>query len=162
MKINLSNMRICWWEDEQGNVLELEEDRLPTDEEKEKYSYYHFEFPCQLHHSISHYGYHPRGVQRFLIKLPIIGKQLKKKIGKTHKHLGTFNTTFTCGSDCIVAMVNSGDYTLEQAIWIYANSCERCMNALEFKYLNGKSGYAEYSEEWKKCNTECDFCKGEE
>jgi hypothetical protein len=33
------------------------------------------------------------------------------------------------------------------------------MNALEFKYLNGKAGYAEYSEEWLKCNTECDFCK---
>ena len=56
-------------------------------------------------------------------------------------------------------MVNSGDFTLEQAIWVYANSCERCMNALCYKYLNGADGYPEYSEEWKKCNTFCDFCK---
>lgn len=161
MKIDLTRMRVSWWEDEEGNVLALEDDRLPTDEEKEKYPYYHFEFPCQIHHRISHYGYHPTGVQRFLIKLPVIGKRLKKKLGKTHRELGTFSTTFNAGSDCIVAMVNSGDYTLGQAIWIYTNSCERCMNALCYKYLDGKDGYEEYSEEWQKCNTECDFCRGE-
>ena len=59
------------------------------------------------------------------------------------------------------AMVNSGDFTLEQAIYVYANSCERCMNSLLYKYLDGKDGYPEYSEEWKKCNTQCDFCINE-
>ena len=58
-------------------------------------------------------------------------------------------TTYGSGQDCIVAMVNSGDFTLEQAIWVYANACERCMNALCYKYLDGKEGYEEYSEEWK-------------
>ena len=162
MKIDVSKMKHFWWEDAQGNILELEEGRLPTEEEREKYRYYHSEFPCQLHHNISVYDYHPKGIYKFLIKLPIIGKRVKKKIGKTFRDICTFNTTYRSGSDCIVAMVNSGDYTLEQAIWVYANSCERCMNALCFKYLNGKDGYAEYSAEWLECNTECDFCKGEQ
>ena len=159
MKIDVSKMKLFWWEDENGNVLELDEDRLPTESEMEIYKYYHREFPCILTHAISVYDYHPRGVYKFLIKLPIVGERIKRKIGKTFKDIYAFNTTYSGGSDCIVAMVNSGDYTLEQAIWIYANSCERCMNALCFKYLNGKEGYEEYSDEWIKCNTVCDFCK---
>lgn len=161
MKIDVSKMRHFWWEDENGNVLELEDNRMPTEKEKEQYRYYHSEFPCQLHHEIRVYDYRPKGVQKFLIKLPIIGKRVKNKIGKTFRDVCTFSTTYKSGSDCIVAMVNSGDYTLEQAIWVYANSCERCMNALCFKYLNGKEGYEEHSDEWVKCNTICDFCKGE-
>ena len=159
MKIDVSKMRRFWWEDEQGNVLQLENDRMPTEQEKEKYCFYHSEFPCELHHNISVYDYHPKGVQKLLIKLPIIGDKIKKKLGKTFRRIGTFNTGYRSGSDCIVAMVNSGDFTLEQAIWVYANSCERCMNVLLYKYLNGADGYPEYSEEWKKCNTFCDFCK---
>lgn len=58
----------------------------------------------------------------------------------------------------ILAMVNSGDFTLSEAIIVYAESCERCMNALIFKYTNGEDGYAEYSEEWQKCGTSCKFC----
>lgn len=159
MKIDLSKMKHFWWEDEQGNILDLPKYGSPSNEQKEQYCFYHSEFPCQISHEISHYGYHPTKMQRFLIKLPIIGKRVKQKIGKTFRSLGTFNTTYTCGGDCIVAMVNSGDYTLEQAIWVYTHSCERCMNVLEFKYLKGKEGYAEYSDEWLKCNTVCDFCK---
>lgn len=163
MKIDVTKMKKIWWEDGQGNVLKLENGRAPTEEEKEKYPYYHRQFPCQLQHEISVYGYHPKGrIQKLLIKLPIIGKKIKRKIGKTFSNLCTFNTTYNCGHDCIVAMVNSGDYTLEQAIWVYANSCERCTNALAYKYLNGTDGYEEYSDEWKKCNTVCDFCRGEQ
>ena len=158
MKINLNEMRHFWWEDAEGNILELEHGRLPTEEEKERYCYYHSEFPCRLFHEVSRYDYNPKGIQKFLIKLPIIKKYVKKKLGKTFIDLGAFTTTYRGGSDCIVAMVNSGDYTLEQAIWVYANACERCMNALCYKYLDGKDGYAEYSEEWDKCGTSCDFC----
>lgn len=63
--------------------------------------------------------------------------------------------------DCVLAMANSGDYTLQEAMVVYANACERCMNVLAYKYLNGKDGYEEFSEEWKKANTVCDFCKDE-
>lgn len=73
-----------------------------------------------------------------------------------------FTNVVTIGHEhaqrCIVAMVNSGDYTLEQAIYVFGHCCERCMNVLLHKYLNGEDGYAEYSEEWQNTNTKCKFC----
>ena len=87
MKIDVSKMRHFWWEDEQGNVLQLENDRMPAEQEEEKYCFYHSEFPCELHHNISVYDYHPKGVQKLLIKLPIIGDKIKKKLAK---HLGKY------------------------------------------------------------------------
>lgn len=66
------------------------------------------------------------------------------------------------GTDALLmAMANSGDYTLSEAILIYARACERCSNVLWNKYIGGGEGYEEYSEEWKKVNTVCDFCNGE-
>ena len=62
---------------------------------------------------------------------------------------------------CIVAMVNSGDYELDEAIVVMATACERCMNVLAYKYLNCEDGYPEYSDEWKRCNTSCEFCENE-
>ena len=88
-------------------------------------------------------------------------KWISKGNDRTFNHICTFSTTYNSGQDCIVAMVNSGDFTLEQAIYVYANSCERCMNVLAYKYLDGKDGYEEYSEEWEKANTVCDFCRKE-
>lgn len=81
--------------------------------------------------------------------------------GTTLTRVISFNTTYGGGQDVILAMVNSGDYTLEEAISVYSSACERCMNVLAYKYTNGADGYAEHSEEWEKCNTECDFCKNE-
>ena len=71
----------------------------------------------------------------------------------------TFNSSWS--EDLAVAIYNnSKDYTLCQAIIIAANCCERCMNSLAHKY--GLSwGYPEFSEEWKKVNTTCEFCKNE-
>ena len=68
--------------------------------------------------------------------------------------------TSNCGwsEDLVLAMYNSKDYTLNQAIIISSTACERCLNALAHKY--GLSwGYAEYSNEWKETNTKCEFCK---
>jgi hypothetical protein len=161
MNIDLSNMRKCWWEDEQGNILDIDSKRVPTNEEIEEYPFYHSCFPCQIHHSVSYYGYHPKGIYKLLIKLPFLKNYVEKKIGKTFRDIVTFNTTYKGGSDCIVAMVNSGDYTLEEAIWVFTTACERCMNVLCFKYLDGKEGYPECSDEWVKCNTICDFCEDE-
>ena len=70
-------------------------------------------------------------------------------------HIGSGN------EDVIIAMVNSGDYTLSEALMLWSKCCERCMNVLAYKYLNGKDGYKEYSEEWLKCPTVCQFCKDE-
>ena len=69
-----------------------------------------------------------------------------------HVHVGGGNEKI------ILSMANSGDYTLSEAIAVYSSSCERCSNVLAWKYTNGQEGYEEFSEEWKKTNTECDFC----
>ena len=63
--------------------------------------------------------------------------------------------------DVVLAMANSGDYSLSEAIAVFGNACERYMNVLAYKYLNGADGYPEYSEEWKKANIVCDFCREE-
>lgn len=155
MKIDLTKMRCTWWEDENGNVYPNTMDEAPPI----GVIYYHRQYPCELNHEIDVYDFHPKGIDKLLIKLPCFKNRVQKRIGRTFKHLATFSSTYGSGGECIVAMVNSGDYTLEQAIWVYANSCERCMNVLLHKYLNGKDGYPEHSEEWNKCNTECDFCR---
>jgi len=67
-------------------------------------------------------------------------------------------TTYGSGEDVIVAMVNKGDYTLSEAILVYSTACERCMNVLQHEYTDGKEGYAEFSDEWHKCNTVCLYC----
>lgn len=49
-------------------------------------------------------------------------------------------------------------YSLDKAIIIASSNCERCMNSLAYEYgLNW--GYKEYSDEWVRCNTCCEFCK---
>lgn len=66
----------------------------------------------------------------------------------------------TWSEDLVLAMANSGDYTLRESILIAANSCERCMNSLAHKY-GIEWGYPEYGEEWQKCGTSCEFCREE-
>ena len=61
----------------------------------------------------------------------------------------------------ILAMVNSGDYTLSEALAVYTSACERCANVLAWKYTNGEDGYPEFSKKWNEANTECDFCRAE-
>ena len=116
-----------------------------------------------MNEELSEFSYRPKNpIIKFLCrKSNRFYKWISKSKARTFNHIYTVSTTYGGGQDCIVAMVNSGDFTLEQAIWVYANSCERCMNALAYKYLDGKDGYPEYSEEWKKCNTVCDFCRDE-
>lgn len=163
MKIDLTKLeKKHWFEDECGNVIE-EKDVDRIIKKGNKRIYYRHCFPLEIHDQIDSYCYHPKNpVIRWLCSKSkrfydfiSIGKE------RTFKTIIDGRTTYGSGQECIVAMVNSGDYTLEQAIWIYANSCERCMNALCYKYLNAKDGYEEYSEQWNKCNTICDFCREE-
>lgn len=60
--------------------------------------------------------------------------------------------------ELIIKMVNSGDYTLTEAMLAVSIACERCLNVLLNKYECSDSGYEEYSEKWYKANTCCDFC----
>lgn len=155
MKINFEKLeKKFWFEDEEGNEVSKEDPKA---------RYYRHSFPLELHEYLDEYCYHPKN--------PII-KFLCRKSRKFHQWVGkgkdkTFKTILDCrttwsgGQDVILAMANSGEFTLEKAIWVYANSCERCMNVLAHKYLNGADGYEEYSDEWKKCGTVCDFCREE-
>ena len=59
----------------------------------------------------------------------------------------------------LVAMVNSGDYDLYEAMAVLARCCERCLNVIWNKYLPDVDGYEEFSEEWYKANTVCEFCE---
>jgi hypothetical protein len=93
------------------------------------------------------------------------GTQLKKKWhlwpkkwdGNGSRPYFSSSTTWN-DERTILAMVNSGDFTLTEAIIAYAESCERCLNVLTHKYTNGEDGYAEHSPEWEKCGTSCKFC----
>lgn len=157
MKIDYSKLKKkSWFEDENGNEVEKNNPNA---------CFYRYCFPLELHDCIDEYCYHPKNlIVKFICsKSKIFYKWISKGKEKTFKRIFTGTTSFGSkwAQDCIVSMVNSGDFTLEQAILVYANSCERCMNSLLYKYLDGKKGYEEFSEEWKRCNTECYFCKGD-
>lgn len=124
--------------------------------------FYRHCFPLEIHDCIDEYCYHPKDpiVKWLCRKSKTFYKLASRGKDRTFKRIWTGGISFgsKMAQDCIVAMVNSGDFTLEQAVWVYANSCERCTNVLLYKYLDGKDGYEEYSTEWKRANTKCDFC----
>lgn len=154
MNIDISMMKKHWFEDAEGNVYE---------EANEKTEFYHSCFPCEISHEIDSYRFHPEGmVQKMLSRIPLFRKILENKHGKTFHPMVTFHTYYGGSQETIVAMVNSGDYTLEQAIWVYTTACERCMNVLAHKYSPElDDGYEEFSDEWYKCGTSCLFCENE-
>lgn len=154
MNIDLSKFKCFWFELEDGTVV----DEIPKD--YDGYVSYWSAFPCQFTEDMYDYIYHPKKwYEKLLLRvMPQLQKKWNVTKGRTFKSVAGFNTTFNGMSDVIVAMVNSGDYTLEQAIWVCAKSCTRCMNVLSDKYL-GRDGYAEHSEEWYECNTKCIFCE---
>ena len=165
MNIDFTKLeRHHWFEDEDGNIYGAMEE-LPDKD----YFTYHVIEPCVYTESIDTFTCHPEYFHKNnpFYQALLWFKPFRKLMLKIHRKDKTFKRLINSNShfgskfsqDCIVAMVNSGDYTLEQAIYVYCNSCERCMNALLYKYLNGADGYPEYSEEWRKCNTECDWCK---
>ena len=152
MKIDLTKLKKkSWFEDAKGNEVSSEDPRV---------MYYKSCFPLKVHKTLDEYCYHPTNpIIKFLSgKIPGFYNFISKNKPKTFKTIFDSVTTYSGGQDCIVAMVNSGDYTLEEAVYIWVNSCERCSNVLENKYLGKEYGYPEYSDKWKKCNTECDFC----
>ena len=174
MKIDLTELNMySWFEDEEGNVYE----NCPSVSlSKDKpYFTYHVAEPLCYSEPVDAYTYHPSYLHernsfyqamlsfkwfrnfmyKWMCKHPDKYSRTFKRIFTGHTHMGKGN------EEIILAMANSGDYTLSEAIYVYAKACERCANALAYKYLNGADGYEEYSEEWKKCNTSCRWCEGE-
>ena len=135
-----------WYEDEDGNIIPFEEGNkeeniIPFEdgvEQLKNIKSRHVCFPLEVREEVWFKG----------------SKRPNDRPDITWStHIGGGN------QDVILAMANSGDYTLAEAMALYASCCERCCNVLAYKYLNGKDGYAEYGEEWKKANTECRYCK---
>lgn len=169
MKIDLTKYKMGhWFEDEEGNVYEPMKQMLPKDK---NYFTYHTINTCAYSHTVDSYTHHPEflheGNSFYHAMLAfkwfrnlMIKRMQKRGEAMTFKRAFSSNVHYGSG-DVIVAMVNSGDYTLGEAIYVYCNACERCMNVLTYKYLNGADGYAEYSDDWKKCNTVCKWCEGE-
>lgn len=168
MKIDLTKLKMFhWFEDEEGNVYECkpDKDNLPDKD----YFTYHVIEPCVYREEVSAFTCHPNyehennRLYQAMLNFKWFYRLMKKKYRKhmTFKPMYGFNTGYSSefSQKCIVAMVNSGDYTLQEAIYVYCHACERCMNVLIYKYLNGADGYEEYSDEWKKCNTVCDWCR---
>lgn len=136
MNIDKNRLKIgLWYTDEDGNYIPYTDLIKP-----EGAVYAHSCFPLELHEAI--------------YKLREDGEYGEKdKVCGFCTHIGRDSGRL------IVAMVNSGDYDLYDAIGVYGTACERCMNVLWNKYFPGEDGYEEFSDEWKKCNTVCDFCR---
>lgn len=159
--------RFHWYEDQDGNIIDISRDG--TTDVIVRYGHgitYHSCFPLEITEHISSYCWRPTTrIQKILCKFKPLYRMLEKRhhTEKTYNHLMDCSTHIGGGNqDIIMAMVNSGDYTLSQALMLYSQSCERCMNVLAYRYLNGADGYEEFSDEWKKCNTVCKFCESEE
>ena len=147
MKIDKSKLPCgIWYEDEEGNIIPFEEGN------KEEYIIPFEDGVEPLKNIKSRHVCFPLEVRE-----EVWFKGSKRNNGKPDI---TWSTLIGGGNqDVILAMANSGDYTLAEAMALYASCCERCMNVLAYKYLDGKDGYEEYSDEWKKCNTVCRYCK---
>lgn len=186
MEIDKSKLKLgIWYEDENGNLIKPEDDLAC--EAPEGARTYHSCFPLQITEHV--YVVHGKAEKeackhkrKYWKKDTGLIRGLKGHIctncgcSQTRKWWQPWGRKWDYGTgtvplidlrtsigggnqDVVMAMVNSGDYTLQEALVVYSTACERCMNVLAYKYLNGADGYEEYSDEWKKCNTECDFCK---
>lgn len=165
MNIDLTRLKMGhWFEDEDGNVYTGLSENLPKDK---KYFTYHHIDPLTYTESVDSYTCHPEyehennSFYQAMLNFKWFRKLMLKKYSnnKTFKPLLKSNTTYYAMQDVIIAMVNSGDYALDEAIYICATACERCSNVLAYKYLNGADGYPEFSGQWYRCNTVCDFCQ---
>jgi hypothetical protein len=58
----------------------------------------------------------------------------------------------------VLALVESGDFTLDEAIIFAAEACERCTNSAANDY-GLEWGYPEGSNEWEQTHTSCEFCE---
>lgn len=185
MLIEKGMIPTLWYENKQGERHLISEEEMRTlAPPPEGFIYQHSQFPTTLHHNIlrlhvksevdscPHAEEHVRPTHGWVDGIE--GRECHRCGGhQTRKTSESWPTEWDSGGsssvgagesgwseDLALAMANSGDWKLSDAILIAANSCERCMNALAHKY-GLKWGYPEFGEEWRKCGTECDFCKAD-
>ena len=138
MKIDKSKLKLgLWYTDENDEVIPSQDYSVP-----EGAVFAHSCFPLEIRHEI------------FRIRDD-------GSYGGKDKVITLCSNLGRGSEDLIIAMVNSGDYRLGEALVVLASCCERCLNVMWNKYLPEMDGYEEYSPEWQKCNTVCEFCEGE-
>ena len=142
MNIDKSKLKSgLWFTDGDGNYIPLKNDEIPEHGNLPSDAVYaHSCFPLEITENI--YKIRDDG-----------GYGEKDRIVSFHTNIGRSNGRL------IVAMVNSGDYDLYDAVTVVGSSCERCLNVLWYTYMHEEDGYAEFSNEWYAANTECDFCR---
>jgi len=132
---------ILWYEDKDGNFLGEPNLQVPDSNEFKDAHVQISEFPFQL-----------RTTYLELIR------DAYGKVGSSKKMM---EGESSWSDDLVCAMIR-GDkghqpMTASRAIQIAAKACERCMNSLAHEY--GLTwGYPEYSPEWQKCRTSCQWC----
>lgn len=183
MNIDKSKLLTIWYEDENQHIIPSDPDSVEYYDKSAVTK--HVRFPCMIVEDVSLYHFqedvdkcnHPDdqivpttgwidGVEGRKCKL-CNGTQIRK-VGEEWPSkwdvealtpLIAFRTTWN--DILVLAMANSGDFTLHDAIIVATTACERCVNALCNKYLpnNKNNGYPEFSDEWKASGMHCDFCK---
>ena len=136
MNIDKTKLKVgLWYSDKDGNYIPFNNELKP-----EGAVYAHSCFPLEVREQI--YKIREDG-----------------GYGEKDKICGFCTSLSRASGRLAVAMVNSGDYELTDALGVLAHCCERCLNVLWNKYLPEEDGYEEFSEEWHKANTVCDFCR---
>lgn len=138
--LDKANLMWLWFEDEHGNKVECDcRDGSGPGPDSHPYAYSRFPREVTTH------CYHRR---------------------TSDGGYGTKDAIFAGGStwseDLVLAMATGANggrkFKLSDAILIGSQSCERCMNALAHHY-GLPWGYPEGSDQWKKCNTQCEMCR---
>lgn len=183
MIIDKKKLYTLWYENESGDKLVPDFKQGGCGPPK-GFIYQHSRFPTQLQHSVLRFVLreevdaceHPpeNVVKTYGWVDGVEGRECKKCHGTQVKKLAECwpmgwdacgAREMICGSQgwqesLALKLANSGEYTLSESIIVTATCCERCMNALAHRY-GLEWGYPEYSKDWYKTNTECDFCRGE-
>lgn len=132
MRITPESLETIWYEDGQGNKCCPGSTHFPATPSIPNGLVYQHSRMCVIRHSIYASG----------------GKGPWHPVAESES---------TWDTELVEAMLKFGGHDLHDAIIIAGTCCERCLNALLYKYLN--KGYPEYSEEWLASRTECEFCK---
>ncbi len=181
MNIDKSKLNTLWYENETGEkFVSLSNDGFS--DIPEGFVYQHSAFPRTLRHNVLRFVVkgeveacsHPAEnvVKTYGWIDGMEGRECKRCHGTQVKKLADpwpekwdaegsrpfISMEDSWSEDLVLAMANSGDFTLPEAILASANSCERCMNSLAYQY-DLKWGYEEYSQEWMESNTSCGFCE---
>lgn len=188
LNIDPSQLHTLWFENEKGDkkYLDLSTDHFLDDVAvftREGYIYQHSMFPQEVNHKVlkmvtrqavdacSHPSENIKVTHGW--RDGMFGRECHYCFGTQTKQTDDpwpvqwtaggsreiFNSTSSWSDKLVLAMANSGKYKVSEAILIAAQACERCLNVLLYQYC-GDAGYAEESEQWQACRTQCLFCEG--